>query len=162
MANNKENRKAPYHWPFVRRVRQWFFTQMASNGESVPMLWRQLQLIYPDSKVHRANMGPIWVLLAPDGPHVGSMNLAIRVLVHDVRTSISSCPSGMRLSVTSPGQCESINECAESNPCRHGRCMDRMFGYKCRCEREWRGRHCNKLRRRNRKQRQRDRGDRGK
>ena len=31
----------------------------------------------PDNKVHRANMGPIWVLSAPDGPHVGSTNLAI-------------------------------------------------------------------------------------
>ena len=34
---------------------------------------------YPDSKVHGANMGPTWVLLAPDGPHVGPMNFAIRV-----------------------------------------------------------------------------------
>ena len=34
---------------------------------------------YPDSKVHGANMGPTWVVSAPDGPHVGSMNLAIRV-----------------------------------------------------------------------------------
>ena len=32
----------------------------------------------PDSKVHVANMGPTWVLSAPDGPHVGPMNLAIR------------------------------------------------------------------------------------
>ena len=32
---------------------------------------------YPDSKVHGANMGPTWVLSAPDGPHVGPMNLAI-------------------------------------------------------------------------------------
>ena len=32
----------------------------------------------PDSKVHWVNMGPTWVLLAPDGPHVGPMNLAIR------------------------------------------------------------------------------------
>ena len=31
----------------------------------------------PDSKVHGANMGPSWVLSAPDGPHVGHMNLAI-------------------------------------------------------------------------------------
>ena len=31
-----------------------------------------------DSKVHGANMGPTWVLSAPDGPHVGPMNLAIR------------------------------------------------------------------------------------
>ena len=35
---------------------------------------------YPDSKVHGANMGPTWVLSAPDGPHVGRMILAIRVV----------------------------------------------------------------------------------
>ena len=35
----------------------------------------------PDSKVHGANMGPTWVLSAPDGPHVGSMNLAIRDVI---------------------------------------------------------------------------------
>ena len=34
--------------------------------------------IDPDSKVHAAHMGPIWVLLAPGGPHVGHMNFAIR------------------------------------------------------------------------------------
>ena len=34
---------------------------------------------YPDSKVHGVNMGPTWVLSAPDGPHVGPMNLDIRV-----------------------------------------------------------------------------------
>ena len=32
----------------------------------------------PDSKVHGTNMGPTWVLSAPDGPHVGPMNLVIR------------------------------------------------------------------------------------
>ena len=32
---------------------------------------------HPESKVHGANMGPTWVLSAPDGPHVGPMNLAI-------------------------------------------------------------------------------------
>ena len=44
----------------------------------------------PDSKVHWANMGPTWVLSAPVGPHVGPMNLAIRVLKlspHDALTS---------------------------------------------------------------------------
>ena len=34
----------------------------------------------PDSKVHGANMGPTWVLPAPDGPHGGPMNLIIRDL----------------------------------------------------------------------------------
>ena len=29
----------------------------------------------PDSKVHGANMGPTWVLSAPDGPHVGPHEL---------------------------------------------------------------------------------------
>ena len=32
----------------------------------------------PDSKVHGANMGPTSVLSAPDGAHVGPINLAIR------------------------------------------------------------------------------------
>ena len=36
---------------------------------------------YPDSKVHETNMGPTLVLTAPDGPHVGPMNLAIRVCI---------------------------------------------------------------------------------
>ena len=30
----------------------------------------------PDSKVHGANMGPIWGWQDPGGPHVGPMNLA--------------------------------------------------------------------------------------
>ena len=33
--------------------------------------------IVPDSKVHGANMGPIWGRQGPGGPHVGPMNLAI-------------------------------------------------------------------------------------
>ena len=36
----------------------------------------------PDSKVHGANMGPNWVLSAPDGPHVGPINLVIRVVIY--------------------------------------------------------------------------------
>ena len=36
----------------------------------------------PDSKVHGANMGPTWVLPAPDGPHVGHKNHAIGGTVH--------------------------------------------------------------------------------
>ena len=31
----------------------------------------------PDSKVHGANMGPIWGWQDPGGPHVGPMNFAI-------------------------------------------------------------------------------------
>ena len=31
----------------------------------------------PDSKIHGANMGPIWGRQDPSGPHVGPMNFAI-------------------------------------------------------------------------------------
>ena len=31
--------------------------------------------MYPDGKIHGANMGPTWVLSAPGGSHVGPMNL---------------------------------------------------------------------------------------
>ena len=31
----------------------------------------------PESKVHGANMGPIWGRQDPGGPHIGPMNLAI-------------------------------------------------------------------------------------
>ena len=47
----------------------------------VPWIWLQFLCIVdgiPDSKVHGVNMGPTWALSAPDGPHVGPMNLAIR------------------------------------------------------------------------------------
>ena len=36
----------------------------------------------PDSKVHGTNMGPTWVVSAPDGPHVDPMSLAIRKVLH--------------------------------------------------------------------------------
>ena len=46
----------------------------------IKLWWTKQTLLWknPDNKVHGANMGPTWVLSAPDGPHVGPMNLAIR------------------------------------------------------------------------------------
>ena len=35
---------------------------------------------YPDSKIHGANMGPIWGRQDPGGPHVVPMNFAIWVV----------------------------------------------------------------------------------
>ena len=32
---------------------------------------------FPDSKIHGANMGPIWDRQDPAGPHVGPMNFVI-------------------------------------------------------------------------------------
>ena len=36
----------------------------------------------PNSKVHGANMGPIWGRQDPGGPHVGPMNFAIWDVSH--------------------------------------------------------------------------------
>ena len=52
-------------------------------GNNLMLLWQILDH-FPDNKVHGANMGPTWVLSAPDGPQVGPMNLAICVLVKDI------------------------------------------------------------------------------
>ena len=46
---------------------QWFVTLKVACKQTTP-----------DSKVHGANMGLAWVMSAPDGPHVVTMNLAIR------------------------------------------------------------------------------------
>ena len=55
-------------------------TQHLDTGNG--SVWLRLQVYKimapPDRKVQGANMGPTWVLSAPDGPHVGPMNLAIR------------------------------------------------------------------------------------
>ena len=40
---------------------------------------------FPDSKVHGANMGPIWGRKNPGGPHVGPMNFAIWVNLNATR-----------------------------------------------------------------------------
>ena len=42
-----------------------------------------MYLHYPNSKVHGANMGPIWGRQDPGGPHVGPMNFAIWVWLQD-------------------------------------------------------------------------------
>ena len=46
---------------------------------------------YPENKVHGANMGPISVLSAPDGPHVGPINLAIRAVLYILHSQYHGC-----------------------------------------------------------------------
>ena len=65
----------------------------------------------PDSKVHGANMGPTWVLSAPDGPHIGAMNLAIRDKCHlscFVQYSVTFGPCG-----------KETKECLKKQPSAH-------------------------------------------
>ena len=60
---------------------------MSKSDNKIVSLFLEIQVVTiitcPDSKVHGANMGPTWVLSAPDGPHVGPMNLAIRVVTYN-------------------------------------------------------------------------------
>ena len=50
-----------------------------THAECIPKIMHIRGQAFPDSKDHGANMGPTWVLSAPGGPHVGPMDLAIRV-----------------------------------------------------------------------------------
>ena len=86
----------PCYWPFVRGIHLLqvdvserpvmhsfgVFFDVDLNMQVQSCQWFETPWhahdIIPDSKVHGANMGPTWVLSAPDGPHVGPMNLAIR------------------------------------------------------------------------------------
>ena len=78
----------PWHW-LCKISRSLSFKWMEGTTSAIALLGnddtnttscfhREVQHINPDSKVHGANMWPTWVLTAPDGPHVGPMNLAIR------------------------------------------------------------------------------------
>ena len=46
-------------------------------------IYKTLTQGHPDSKVHGANMGPIWGRQDPGGFHVGPMNFAIWATCHD-------------------------------------------------------------------------------
>ena len=45
-------------------------------------------MTFPDTKVHVANMGPIWGRQAPGGPHVGPMNFVIWVEISFTNTEM--------------------------------------------------------------------------
>ena len=71
---------------------RWRQVIIESDDELVPNKWQAITWIgvdevlrcctasrshIPDSKVHGANMGPIWGRQDPGGPHVGPMSPAI-------------------------------------------------------------------------------------
>ena len=80
--------------PVVTRLNTW--SCQADRGHHLSCHDGDQYGQYPDSKVHVANMGPNWVLPAPSGPHVGPMNLAIRV------TSLEICVILIRYKQISP------------------------------------------------------------
>ena len=69
-------------WPLLTIRRVWRLIVKSSY---------HVLLVYPDSKIHGANMGPIWGRQDPGGPHVDPMNLAIWVAVKVVRLMSHVC-----------------------------------------------------------------------
>ena len=59
--------------PCVLAIKPSYIRDFTVLHIAVPSQWVDV----PDSKVHGDNMGPTWVLTAPNGPHGGPMNLAI-------------------------------------------------------------------------------------
>ena len=87
---------SPHKWPVTRKMVPFDDVIMLSGARFWIVICLQhlsvcLKIIenasvvkqthYPDSKVHGANMGPIWGRQDPDGPHVGPMNFAISVRI---------------------------------------------------------------------------------
>ena len=71
---NSVNKSTVHAWNMFHKIFTQFCCALFFVVE-LPMLeWFSLYL-----SLHGANMGPTWVLWAPDGPHIGLMNLAIRV-----------------------------------------------------------------------------------
>ena len=64
----------------VSSVKRFMLSLWVSFTVLTNISWYRPVHKYPDSEVHGANMGPTWVLSAPDGPHVGPMYLAIKVV----------------------------------------------------------------------------------
>ena len=83
-------KKIYWHRDNVKQLKQQYLSLLTYTGGQ---LWVFLQpcgeclsfyVPLPNSKVHGANMGPSWVLSALDGPHVGPINLAIKVVIFHV------------------------------------------------------------------------------
>ena len=83
VQTTKKIGKTEHYWPFLNGNHSSITGPL--SGETTSGWWfslhrRSVMPHFPDSKVHGANMRPTWVLSAPDGPHVGPMNLAIIVV----------------------------------------------------------------------------------
>ena len=59
-------------------IHMWFVKTYQSAAWLMLDIVERISKLTPNSKVHGANMGTTWVLSAPDGPHVGPVNIAIR------------------------------------------------------------------------------------
>ena len=72
--SNKDGRRNNCHSIF-RHLLPYFLLPWDDGYKESGNIWQ----LYPDSKVHGTNMGPIWGRQDPGGPHVGPMNFVIWV-----------------------------------------------------------------------------------
>ena len=72
---------SPHKWPVTRKMFPFDDVIMYCHPHLlwVGGLFLGYGHLYPDSKVHGANMGPTWGRQDPGRPHVGPMNFAIWV-----------------------------------------------------------------------------------
>ena len=77
-------------WPQISKMQCmiWLVALLLNSNQTVTQSWtggiRTVNVV-PDSKVHGANMGPIWDRQDPGGPHVGHMNFAIWDMRHGLQ-----------------------------------------------------------------------------
>ena len=90
-AASLTNPSADYIYIYVRQTfsHPCFPADTLAHSSAKPSAGTELTEKVPESKVHGANMGPIWGRQDPGGPHVGPKNFVI----WDVFSSILCCPT---------------------------------------------------------------------
>ena len=77
---NKRLSKQSWGWWFeTPSCSLWRHCNVTGTGHTNIKMRFHHTVVYPNSKVHGANMGPIWGRQVPGGPHAGPMNFAIWV-----------------------------------------------------------------------------------
>ena len=80
-----------FTWIQLGRSQCWFTYWLLTNRQQA-IIWSNDDSV-PDSKVDETSMGLTWVLSAPDGPHVGPMNLVSGVYWCHMGYSSKCCQS---------------------------------------------------------------------
>ena len=81
-VNNREAgdlRRYCAHYDVTVMCKTGLWTTIKEGNDNQNLKTPNTTFSYPDSKIHRDNMGPIWGQQDPCGPHAGPMNFAIWV-----------------------------------------------------------------------------------
>ena len=79
-----------YQWFPLNSSKSPYLSHLQKWSMNINILLKPPTIIHnPDSKVHGANMGPIWGRQDPGGPHVGPMNFAIWECFHMIIIEIT-------------------------------------------------------------------------